>query len=198
MCKQLQLRMIFWGLIYLHCALRADYETQPAHNKTSFTQAVNFIKQQRRRTGKKRSIHQSIEQQSLPCVELQLNTEQPREASTIPGKIFITATNPQVSRTGEQDSVREQPSPVALISCSKPRFHSCGNPTNPHPCFSIVPAVFQAHKRDCRQKLAITIGVNLSSMSCQEERERASSPDTSSICQIGCVYVCVPLMWFHS
>lgn len=112
------------------------------------TQAMNFIKKKSRageqEKKKKRSNHPSVESLSLPCVEVQLNTEQSREASSIPGKIFITATNFQVSRTGEQDSLRESSHfwfhALSRISLHGMETHS--PPPPPNPCFSIVPAVF--------------------------------------------------------
>lgn len=91
---------------------------------------------------------------------------------------------------------RVQPS---LISCSKPYFPAWyGNPPTPpppNPCFSIVPAVlFPQWQPENMQKVAIRLRrVTLSSISCQEERERISSPDKRSICVI---CECVPLMWF--
>ena len=148
----------------------------------------------KRKKKKKGPNHPSVESWSLPCVELRLNTEQPREASTIPGKIFITATNLQVSRTGEQDSVREKAaistgSDFMLLAVFPPAAET--NPTQPPPlffhCAGRLPLSMAAHKRDCMQKVAITLRrVNLSSVSHQEERDRISSPDESSICRSVC------------
>lgn len=107
------------------CTMKPYYTSNEFHQKKS-------------RAGeqeKKRSNHPSVESLSLPCVEVQLNTEQSREASSIPGKIFITATNFQVSRTGEQDSLRESSHfwfhALSRISLHGMETHSPPPPPNP-------------------------------------------------------------------
>lgn len=91
-------KLIFSGLIYFHCAMWADYETKPALNKNPFSTSNEF--HQIAEQGEKNPNIHLYSQRVYLVLELQPNTVRPREASTIPGNVFIIAANLQVSRKG--------------------------------------------------------------------------------------------------
>lgn len=79
---------------------------------------------------------------ALSCSWIQSSPGKPSQSQA---RYSLQPQTSQVSRTGEHNSMREQSSPVALISCSKPHFPGCGNPSPQPPpllfhclcCFSL-------------------------------------------------------------
>lgn len=177
------------GLIYLHCAPRADYKTQPVHNKTPITQAMNFIKKQSRRAGKKKkgpTIHPYVESWSLPCVELQLNTEQPGESLLNARQDIHYSQKPssqQNRRAGFSERAANYSGSDFVLQVVFPQPPTLVFPLS-QSFFS--PTSMAANERDREQKVAIALRrVNLHEL-LRAERERISSPDKSSICQSVC------------
>lgn len=138
--QQLYLKMIFWGLIYLHCALRADYETQPVHNETLLHK--QWISSKKSRAGEQEKKKKKIQPSIRRVIESTL-CRGAAEYRTVQGSLLNPRQDIHYSHKlpSQQNrragfTEREQPS---LISCSKPYFPAWyGNPfppSTPQPLF---------------------------------------------------------------
>lgn len=137
-------------MIYLHCVLHWEQIMKPGQHTIKPLLNKHWI------SSSSRAGEQSVH---LVLSSVEYRAAQGRRHNR--SKIFITATNVQVSRTGEQDSMREQPSSGSdfMLQAAFPRLQK---PTPPTPTFVFPLSLpffssVSAHEHECVQKLAYTL-----------------------------------------